>query len=188
MLRDKFVQHVPVDVVDVETGTLLVGHPPKRTAAIGIGDGRPVALDAVPVARLGKRGTDAAVPVQHRAAGVEGQRFDSARHCCVHPRRGLLQSAQHVQRLLRLRPPCVVRSRPRPPPRCRRARITMRAGIDSRQLSSPLNVAAGRYRSPCKPRSGRPAGGTRGHRPHRPCCRVGQDRERQLVPFGARAW
>ena len=66
-----------MNIIDVEAGIYLVGHTLKRTAAIRVGNPRPISFDDVPCSRLGERGTDAPVPVQHCATSVECERLDS---------------------------------------------------------------------------------------------------------------
>ena len=73
VLVEQFAQHVAVHVVDVEAGIDRVGHPAQRAAAMLVRQRMPVALDTVRGAPCRHRRGQAGMPVEHRAAGVEGK-------------------------------------------------------------------------------------------------------------------
>jgi hypothetical protein len=67
-------------IVDVEVRPERVvprGHLPKRPCAVGIGDRRPVGLDAASLSDLGQLRRNTGMPVKDRSAGVERKGFDS---------------------------------------------------------------------------------------------------------------
>ena len=76
ILVEHFAQHVAVHVVDVETGIDRAGHPTQRAAAILVRQRVPVALDTLGGAPCRHCRGQAGMPVEHRAAGIEGKDLD----------------------------------------------------------------------------------------------------------------
>ncbi len=87
--HDQFVEHATMHVIDIEVRTNLPGHHLERPPPVFVGRRRPVGGNAAPGSRGGQGSRNAAVPVEDRAAGVEGQGFDRQHHFSrrVAPRR-----------------------------------------------------------------------------------------------------
>src|SRR6516164_3151158 len=87
ILAEKLVQHLAMDVVDVEARIDGAEHPFQRAAPIFIGESMPIALDPAPGTALGEHGDETALPVEDRAAAVEGQHLDRLHLTSLQPAR-----------------------------------------------------------------------------------------------------
>jgi hypothetical protein len=72
-LRIDFAEHVAVHVVDGEAGIDLAGHPTQRAEAMLVRQRVPVALYTARGAPCRHGRGQTGVPVEHRAAGIEGK-------------------------------------------------------------------------------------------------------------------
>jgi hypothetical protein len=69
-----------MDIVDVEIWLDRAQHPPQRTAAVLIGKFMPVMGNVAAATTFVERCGDAAVPIEDRAAGIEGEDLASERY------------------------------------------------------------------------------------------------------------
>jgi hypothetical protein len=92
-LAEQFVEHGAVHVVDVVARLDSAEHALQRATPVLVGEAMPIALDAVPRPALGERGDKAAVPVEDRPPGIEGQYLDVAHSRLLRPSRARAQPA-----------------------------------------------------------------------------------------------
>src|SRR5208282_2359586 len=84
-LTEQLVQYLAMDIVDVEARIDRAQHTPQRAAAILVGKLVPILPGIVPAAALGERGSDTAVPVENRAAGIKSHRLEPVHRDLLQP-------------------------------------------------------------------------------------------------------